>query len=783
MSLTNSVSSYSTLSTRKGLGGLMSGLDTEELIEQMTTSTRSKIATALQNKQLAGWKQENYRTVSNALIEFKDTYFSSTNLTNNITSAKFFDVAAIKNTSSYVSISGKASQAENFQIQKIEQLATTAKYTATSQLTSQKITTGAIEENWVADTVSGKYLSITSGDYSASLVIPSDFTFSDEAVADTTGKKRVEEIVAALQEKLSSSALAGKVSIGMNEDGTQVAIVNLLQDTIPKMSVTSNSDELLAGLGFTDEQEGTGAISGSAVDASQLYKDLSLGETLKGTTLSVTLNGISKNIVFDASDSDDYDTADELQAYLQQKLNSAYGTSGSTGKVVVELGADNKLTFTTHSNGTVDTSSVFSIDGSDSRYILSADGALKTSSGSSNRISWAKTLEQLDAEGSFNMGGLTTSNSDGTYDFTINGVDFSFDKSATLTSIISTVNKSAAGVKITYSTTADRIVVTASESGTVGNISISGGNSNLAELLFGQDTVTAEGQDAKLTVSFDGGATTTELSRSSNSFTVDDLTLELLGETDEKITFSSESNVSELTEKISKFVEDYNNIIKMTNEFVSTKRDRSYLPLTDEQEEDMSDSEIEQWTEKAKTGLLYGDSTMRSLISDLRNSISYSVEDCSTMMHKIGISTEDYESNGVLSVDKDKLTAVLTSSLDEVVKLFTTSSTTGSTAEEKTRNSGVGVKLESILKKYVSTTGEDGILVAMAGLEGDPSDYDNTMGNKIDDYEDLLDRLKDRLENEEDRLWSQFSKLESALSQLNSMSSYFSSLTGTSSDS
>ncbi|HCS12164.1 MAG TPA: hypothetical protein DIV40_12000, partial [Clostridiales bacterium] len=48
-------------SINKGMGGLMSGLDTDELVNQMTAGTRNKINRQYQAKQKLLYKQEAYR--------------------------------------------------------------------------------------------------------------------------------------------------------------------------------------------------------------------------------------------------------------------------------------------------------------------------------------------------------------------------------------------------------------------------------------------------------------------------------------------------------------------------------------------------------------------------------------------------------------------------------------------------------------------------------------------------------------------------------------------------
>ena len=62
--------------TSKGIGGLATGLDTDEIIKGMTIGTRSKIAKQLQSKQLYTWKSDAMRNVSSKLINFSKILFS-----------------------------------------------------------------------------------------------------------------------------------------------------------------------------------------------------------------------------------------------------------------------------------------------------------------------------------------------------------------------------------------------------------------------------------------------------------------------------------------------------------------------------------------------------------------------------------------------------------------------------------------------------------------------------------------------------------------------------------
>src|SRR5690554_6788771 len=86
-----SINSLYGSSVNKGFGGLMSGLDTDELVKQMTAVTRNKINRQYQAKQKLLYRQEAYREVSKKLLAFSDKYFSfAAGSKTNILSPSFF---------------------------------------------------------------------------------------------------------------------------------------------------------------------------------------------------------------------------------------------------------------------------------------------------------------------------------------------------------------------------------------------------------------------------------------------------------------------------------------------------------------------------------------------------------------------------------------------------------------------------------------------------------------------------------------------------------------------
>lgn len=58
------------------IAGLATGIDTDSMVQALMRAERMPLDRLLQQKQLWQWKQEDYRTVNNALRELRDTMFS-----------------------------------------------------------------------------------------------------------------------------------------------------------------------------------------------------------------------------------------------------------------------------------------------------------------------------------------------------------------------------------------------------------------------------------------------------------------------------------------------------------------------------------------------------------------------------------------------------------------------------------------------------------------------------------------------------------------------------------
>ena len=346
---------------------------------------------------------------------------------------------------------------------------------------------------------------------------------------------------------------------------------------------------------------------------------------------------------------------------------------------------------------------------------------------------------------------------------------------------------------------ADKFVFTSKEDGASGTIDFTGNDQAGADLLnaiFGAGTSdqTVMGQDAIVAVKYAGSDETVELTRGSNSFTIDGLTISVKGEfgylkdadgktldeldpSSEEVGIEASVNSDSIVDAVKTMIEEYNAIIELVNKELSTKPDRSYTPLTSEQKKELSEDEIKLYEEKAKSGLLFGDSDLRTLSSDLRFIIGGGNAQA---LENIGISTSStYSDNGKLTFDESKFRAALESDPESVEKLFTDK---GTVDERGNTTYGLATNLEKVMDKYVKTLGSwetKGILIRKAGSESSPlSITENFMYKEIAEIDKMITKLQARLESERDRYIKQFTSLESLISQMNSQSSYLSQFGG-----
>lgn len=825
-SVSSTGSSYSSLSSQiRGYGGLASGLDRDTLIEQMTSGTRAKIAKQKQEQTKISWKQEAMRDITSKIYNFTSNYASYSSA-NNLLSSNLFSrnqVTAVGENSKYISVSGTAASAENMSIARVKQLASNASLT-TGKVTDQLLKTkamgladdGTLSKKTDVSTIAGDAIYIKYGNqnYTVKLADTDEYNYLDP-----------QEAMKAINEQLS------KINIGSGTDAQTLGDVlkvemdgDKVKFTVDESKTHGNTVKLAGGTGdvlkdlgflksgqdFDELKDEEKTITGKGLTGSQdakLTEEKTLAQRLSNARITFSYNGQSKTIELDKFT--DKSTMENVQKDLQDKLNTAFGKGRV--QVIAEKDVDGKYTGelsfkTVRPKETVagevkaDESSVLSVVGGSG--VLGANGVFGIQAGTSNRVNMSANLANAGFSENTANEIKRHEQEEGKYLLKINGKEVEgITKDSTIKEIVEKINSTEGiGVSVAYQEMSNRFVIKATENGTSGEIKFDDDEDNIAKYLFGEPNAASgsgipkatytEGKDAVLMVKYPGSDEEIEITRGSNTFSLDGLDVTLKGtfgykedgtvdSAAEAVTFNADVDTDKAIEAVKGMIDSYNEILSLVNSHVSTKpaRDSShnkYEPLTDEQKAEMSESQIEMWEEKAKQGILFADSDLRMMANNLRTIIN---SGNSTALSSMGITvSSNYADNGKLVFDEAKFKTALQKDPEAVKQAFTKA--VSKDENGNTQQGGLMVTMKGIMDKYGSMTGSTkGILVERAGSIHAPTTITgNSYQKQLDRLDDYISQLQNKLKTETDRYISQFTSLETLISQMNSQSSYLSSL-------
>ncbi len=216
---------------------------------------------------------------------------------------------------------------------------------------------------------------------------------------------------------------------------------------------------------------------------------------------------------------------------------------------------------------------------------------------------------------------------------------------------------------------------------------------------------------------------------------------------------------------------EYNKLIKSMDEAYNADSSKGYEPLTDDEKDAMSDTEVEKWETKIKDSLLRKDSTLNSVINTLKNDMasSFTINGKSYSLASFGIATLGYftageNEKGVYHIDgdkddtstsgnDDKLRAAIASDPETVVSFF----------------SQLCTKVYTDLGNKMAASSVSSIYTVY---------NDKQMNTQYSEYNTKISEAADKVTTWEDYYYSKFSAMESALAKLNSQSSSLSGLFG-----
>lgn len=259
--------------------------------------------------------------------------------------------------------------------------------------------------------------------------------------------------------------------------------------------------------------------------------------------------------------------------------------------------------------------------------------------------------------------------------------------------------------------------------------------------------------------------------------------------TSQASTISVSQDTDKIVDNVKKFVETYNTLIDSLNTKYREEKNTDYKPLTKKQEGEMTESQIDKWNEKAKSGLLYHDNNIYSIISDMRESLYTKVDAVDTVltdskgnkysynsMSSIGITSSTNQ--GHITLDEEKLKKALTEDPDCVYQLFASDqdstyvagSTNKNQADTYTSksdylNTGIANRLYNAMTTNISN------LESYAGTSKETDD-ESYLGKLITNMNTKMTSFQTLMKSYESKLYEKYDAMEVALSKLGTQLSY-----------
>ena len=805
MSSVSSTSSSLGNTALRGFGGLASGIDRDALIEQMTARTTSKITSKKQAMTKLEWKRDAYRSISNKIIDLQDNYLSYS-ATKSLKNSDFFaknqvSVQGDPDYTKYISATGNADTASRVSVLGVNKLATSATLISGEKKTDSAITLGGISasdfSNKEIKTSNLSGTKLTFGTYSITdkqFTTEATFTFptsyekkldngkTETVTIDYTADSK--DVVKQLNEALDSQGFLGKdgksgIKFTLNGDQIQISQTPSITDK-GKSYVIRETSSALKSLGFNSGNMNKDDIDNgislkefndhtSSFEAAAITKQ-PLSGYLKGKSISVSYGGQTKNIEL-IGDKEEITNFKDFTDSLQNKLDKAFGS----GKVTVGKGKDSKgsLTFTV-----TDNKQTLQISAG-SKELQNALGITSTQS---NKISTGSSLWENRVK--LGLGKYDTKEklNDALKNFTVNGAKIdNITADTTVDGLLTAINNNKdAGVTATYLGSENKFVLSSNEKGEGRKITLGADpkdTTDAANLIFGG--VSQDGTDGEMSILYNGVQTT--ITSSSNTFSIDGLDIRATNTfntgsatAEGGVSFTASADTEKVTETVKKFIEAYNAMIDEVRTQATTKPDSNYKPLTDDQKNEMNETSIKNWEDKAKEGILYNSSALKDLdnatqgifSSMMMNGVSY--DD----LEKIGISfSDDYTAGGKIVFDEEKFKTAMDSDPEKVSDLFTGTHGIVNTIDST---------LSTYATRYASKNGNSyGVLIEEAGSEKlSLTLTNNSIYKELKDMQETITNLQSQLSTEQDRYISQFTQMERLINQMNSQSSYLSQLGG-----
>lgn len=262
-----------------------------------------------------------------------------------------------------------------------------------------------------------------------------------------------------------------------------------------------------------------------------------------------------------------------------------------------------------------------------------------------------------------------------------------------------------------------------------------------------------------------------EYTGSTNAFNVNGLEISLKKISgDETLNLNVTNNTQGVYDMVKKFVTSYNEILAEMNELYYAPSARGYDPLSTDDKNQMTEKEIDLWEDKIKDSVLRNDSALGSLLSSMKGAMmtSVSVDGKKYSLSSFGIQTsKNYKENGLLHIFGDEEDAEYGARADKLLKALGENPDT----------------VMEVLSK-VSQNLYDTMYDKMKPIINVRSMFtfynDKTMSKQQTDYAKRIAQLEAKLVETEDKYYKQFAAMETAMARLQSQSNALAGMLGTS---
>ena len=262
-----------------------------------------------------------------------------------------------------------------------------------------------------------------------------------------------------------------------------------------------------------------------------------------------------------------------------------------------------------------------------------------------------------------------------------------------------------------------------------------------------------------------------EFTNSGNSFSINGLSIDAKAVTDGPISITTSVDTQGIYDKIKDFLTEYNSVINEITKLYNADSAGDYEPLTDDEKEAMSESEIEKWENKIKDSLLRRDTTLNSIMSVMINSMakSFNINGEKLSLSSFGISTlgflnaaenEQYayhidgdEDDQNTSGKTDKLMKAIEEDPDKIMEFM--KQLTGNLYSEIDKKMK-STELSSAYKVY----------------------NDKELDKELKNYASLIAKWEEKVSEKEEYYYKKFTQMETALAKLNNQTSSISGLLG-----